>query len=136
MLGAFLTMFLDVIIDPIAHLGEQWFLGKIYYYPNPAWYFDVPLSNFAGWFLVSATVIGLNEGFWHFLSKKEAVAPSEKTLQLCCYFFCSIALFNIIVTFSIGAWTLGVVSSTLLGSCLAAMYYTSTYHNRHTTSQN
>ena len=57
LLGAFLTMLLDVIIDPLTVLGDRWFLGNIYYYPNGGQYFGVPLTNFAGWFLVPLTVI-------------------------------------------------------------------------------
>lgn len=56
--AVFVTL-LDVVIDPIAHLGEQWFLGKIYFYPNPGNYFDVTFTNFVGWFFVSACINGL-----------------------------------------------------------------------------
>ena len=55
--GAFLTMLLDIIIDPLTVRGSQWFLGNIYYYPNGGQYFGVPLTNFAGWFLVPLVVI-------------------------------------------------------------------------------
>lgn len=55
-LGAFLMMIADVIIDPVANLGERWFLGKIYFYPSPGIYFGIPLSNFAGWFLVAFVI--------------------------------------------------------------------------------
>ncbi|MBI2974102.1 MAG: carotenoid biosynthesis protein [Deltaproteobacteria bacterium] len=56
-LGAILTMLLDIIIDPLTVLGDKWFLGKVYYYPNGGQYFGVPLTNFAGWFLVPLMVI-------------------------------------------------------------------------------
>jgi putative membrane protein len=59
LLGAALTMMLDVIIDPIALRGDQWFLGKIYQYPDGGTYFGVPLSNFAGWFGTSAAAVAL-----------------------------------------------------------------------------
>ena len=52
-LSAVLVTYLDIIIDPLAHQGSEWFLGKIYYYPYPGAYFEVPLSNFLGWLLVS-----------------------------------------------------------------------------------
>src|SRR6185369_13789223 len=55
--GAMLMTWLDVVIDPLSLLGDRWFLGKIYYYPNGGIYFGVPLSNFAGWFLVGLTTI-------------------------------------------------------------------------------
>ncbi|MFA5812540.1 MAG: carotenoid biosynthesis protein, partial [bacterium] len=56
--GALLTMLLDVIVDPVATMGSRWFLGQIHFYVYPGWYFGVPFSNFAGWFLVSFAIIG------------------------------------------------------------------------------
>jgi putative membrane protein len=57
--GAFLTMLLDVVIDPVTLQGDRWFLGHIYYYPNGGVHFGVPLSNYAGWFLVALVSIGI-----------------------------------------------------------------------------
>lgn len=51
-LTAVLMMMIDVIIDPIALKGDQWFLGRIYYYEYEGFYFGIPLSNAAGWGLV------------------------------------------------------------------------------------
>lgn len=49
-LGACLFVLLDIIIDPVAFLGDRWFLGKIYGYKTPGLYFDIPMSNFADGF--------------------------------------------------------------------------------------
>jgi putative membrane protein len=57
--GAFLTMLLDVVIDPVTLQGDRWFLGRIYYYPNGGVHFGVPLSNYVGWFLVALASIGI-----------------------------------------------------------------------------
>jgi putative membrane protein len=54
-----LMMWLDVVIDPLAVRGDRWFLGRIFYYPSPGWYFGVPLANFAGWALLGAVIAGL-----------------------------------------------------------------------------
>ena len=54
-----LMTWLDVVIDPLAVRGDRWFLGRIFYYPEPGWYFGVPLANFAGWTLLGATIVGL-----------------------------------------------------------------------------
>ena len=51
--GAFLTTLLDIVIDPLTVRGDRWFLGRIYYYPEGGIHFGVPLSNYAGWFLVA-----------------------------------------------------------------------------------
>jgi len=63
LLSALFVTLLDIVIDPVANMGERWFLGKIYDYPNPGFYFGVPLANFAGWFLVSFVIVGLNGTF-------------------------------------------------------------------------
>ena len=53
-----LMMLVDVVVDPLAVRGESWFLGRIFYYVEPGIYFGVPLSNFAGWFLVGWAIVG------------------------------------------------------------------------------
>ena len=57
-LGGVFMMLLDVVIDPVAVRGDQWFLGRIFYYPNGGVYFGVPLSNFAGWLVVGMVGVG------------------------------------------------------------------------------
>lgn len=52
LLGGFLMMMLDIVIDPITLRGEKWFLGRIYFYPNPGPHFGVTWQNYAGWFFV------------------------------------------------------------------------------------
>jgi len=51
-----LMMWLDLVIDPLAVRGDRWFLGRIFYYPDPGRYFGVPVANFVGW-AVLGTVI-------------------------------------------------------------------------------
>jgi putative membrane protein len=57
LLAGFLMMMLDVVIDPLAVRGDRWFLGRVFYYPDGGAYFGVPLSNFAGWWLVGSVAI-------------------------------------------------------------------------------
>jgi len=57
-LAGALMMLVDVVMDPLAVLGERWFLGRVFYYEEPGIYFGVPLSNFAGWFLVGWAIVG------------------------------------------------------------------------------
>ena len=56
-LAGFLMMMLDVVMDPAAVRGDRWFLGPIFYYPAGGAYFGVPLSNFAGWWLVGTVAV-------------------------------------------------------------------------------
>src|SRR5438445_13656511 len=50
---------LDVVIDPVALRGDRWFLGKIYYYPEPGVHFGVPIANYIGWGVVGFVAVGL-----------------------------------------------------------------------------
>lgn len=50
-------MLIDIVVDPVTLAGKRWFLGDLYHYPEPGFYFGVPLVNFLGWglcgFLIS-----------------------------------------------------------------------------------
>lgn len=119
--SAFMVMCLDVIIDPVANQGEKWFLGKIYFYPTGGSHFGVPLTNYAGWFLV---------GFVSILTylKVEALLPlrqpTKRNYPLLfgdlwgVLLYLGVALFNLGVTLYIGDFRLFVASSlTLLIAC-------------------
>ncbi len=71
-LAGILMTALDVVIDPVTLLGDRWFLGKIYYYPQGGTYFGVTLSNFAGWFFVGSVTILL----FQFLGRIRICHPS------------------------------------------------------------
>jgi uncharacterized membrane protein len=62
-LAAILTTLADTIIDPVAYLGEHWFLGDLYTYAEDGIHFGVPLSNYAGWLLTTAMVVFVNQRF-------------------------------------------------------------------------
>lgn len=113
LVGPILLVLLDIITDPLAVRGDQWFLGKIFYYPNGGLYFGVPLSNFAGWFLVGLVIFSIYA--WlecklphpHPLSRRgEREVPILGPL-----FYFGIMLFNLFITWWIGEWKLGLVSS-------------------------
>lgn len=106
--AAALTTLLDIIIDPLALRGDQWFLGQIYYYPNPGPYFDVPFTNFAGWFFVTFLIALAGHGL-------ETVLPPPRTQKMpqimqhgpiLLYF--GIFGFNWAITLSIGLWWLAL----------------------------
>ncbi len=56
--AAGLMTLLDVVIDPLAVRGDRWFLGRLFYYPDGGVFYDVPLSNFAGWLIVGTLAVG------------------------------------------------------------------------------
>jgi putative membrane protein len=68
-----LFVMIDMVIDPVALRGEQWFLRRIYEYPYGGIYFGVTLSNFAGWAITG----GLIMACWKILS----VFPSLRTVD-------------------------------------------------------
>lgn len=69
--GAFMMTVLDLITDPATHLGAHWFLGNIYYYPDPGWHFDITLANYAGWFIVGWAIIFVNQRIDAWLANRE-----------------------------------------------------------------
>jgi uncharacterized membrane protein len=127
LIGSTLTMLLDIVIDPVAKLGSQWFLGNIYWYSTPGWYFGIPISNFMGWFLVPLAVIVFNMLAWHLFPNLLRDRRFESTTSERCdvmksifpAFYASIALFNISISFWIGAWKIGVASSCILLGVIA-----------------
>ena len=121
-LGAFFTMLLDVVIDPVATMGDKWFLGQIHYYAHPGWYFGVPLTNFLGWFLVPLAVIVLNEWTWRKRSLQVGATGRSPLPWLYPVFYFSIALFNIAIAFWIGEWKLGMASTIMLGIPLSIVW--------------
>jgi putative membrane protein len=108
--GAFLTMLLDLVIDPVAVRGERWFLGRIYYYPGGGIHFGVPLSNYAGWFLVALVTIAAfqvleRRGGWSAAGVRHV--PYGGLLEPLLYL--GIVVFNLSMTFWIGERLLGLV---------------------------
>jgi uncharacterized membrane protein len=121
-LGALLTMMLDIIIDPVATMGEKWFLGRIHYYVHPGWYFGVPLTNFAGWFLVAFCIIGFNVAAWHaFPNALKGTAMRSLRWSLEPAFYCSIALFQIAMAFIIGEFWLSFTSAIIIVLIIALL---------------
>jgi putative membrane protein len=112
--GAFLTMLLDVVIDPVTLRGERWFLGRIYYYPNGGVHFGVPLSNYVGWFLVALASIGLFQRLerrtgWSAAGVRHL--PYGGLVEPLIYL--GIVVFNLAITFWIGEPLIGVVGVTV-----------------------
>jgi putative membrane protein len=112
-LAATLMMTLDVIIDPVALRGYRWFLGQIYGYPEPGIYFGIPLSNFAGWWLVAAVMIRLLQALLASLPPRPpwSLGQGRRPLQalLGPALYLGILAFNLAVTFWIDEPLLGWV---------------------------
>ncbi|MFQ5515220.1 MAG: carotenoid biosynthesis protein [Myxococcota bacterium] len=81
-LAAVLTTWMDTVMDPVTHLGRYWFLGDLYAYAQAGFHFGVPLSNYAGWLVTSAVIVGANQRFDVWLSRRKPDVVSSPTLPL------------------------------------------------------
>ena len=119
--ASILCMLMDVIIDPIAFLGDQWFLGKIYFYREPGEYFHIPLTNFAGWFFVAAATLTCFAAFNSLLNQKVPLKTKQIAGQALLgpglYF--GVLIFNLGVTFYIGEFLLGVWGTLITAGILS-----------------
>lgn len=77
LLGAFLMVVVDLIVDPVANLGKYWFLGDIYHYPDPGIHFGVTFANYCGWFVVALVTILINQAIDRWLMAREQRANTE-----------------------------------------------------------
>ena len=107
-LSALFFVLLDVVIDPVALRGDRWFLGKIYYYPEPGAHFGVPIANYVGWALVGLVALG----FYQRIDRRlPNVSPHSQNiagkLLLGCALYYGVLAFNLAVTFWIGEPVIG-----------------------------
>jgi putative membrane protein len=117
-LGSILMVLLDIVIDPVALLGERWFLGKIYGYKTPGAYFGIPMSNFWGWLLTGLVLVMVFQRTISLCGKRSlevrwkgmSIIPLWGPLL-----YISILLFSLAVTAAIGEITLWLVGVFLTG---------------------
>jgi putative membrane protein len=108
LLSALFFVLLDVVIDPVALRGDRWFLGKIYYYPEPGIHFGVPIANYAGWAVVGLAALGLYQQIDRRLLDTDARDLNiAGTLLLGCALYYGILVFNLAVAFWIGEALIG-----------------------------
>jgi uncharacterized membrane protein len=116
-----LMMLLDVVIDPLAVRGDRWFLGDIFFYPEPGWYFGVPLSNFAGWALVCWVIAGglVLTRFLGLESRGRAAPLGDAAAGAALYY--AMLVFNLAITLAIGEGLLFAVGAGLHTALAAAL---------------
>jgi putative membrane protein len=105
LLGSLFQTFLDIVIDPVALQGRRWFLGQIYGYRDAGTHYGVPLSNYLGWWLVSALMILALQVVDRLVLSKEKPAgvasPPFASIYAPFLYLCVLA-FNLAVTVYIG----------------------------------
>jgi putative membrane protein len=96
--------FIDMVIDPVALRGDRWFLGRIYYYPDPGIHFGVPLANYLGWAVVGSLSLAVYVPLERRLPPLDIDLTQRATgpILLGCGLYLGVLVFNLAVTFWIG----------------------------------
>ncbi len=124
-LGAVFFVYLDIIIDPVALLGDRWFLGQIYGYPEKGSYFGIPISNFIGWLIVGFVMIYALQkidGYLNESSNHAGYRYSSRYLVGPALYIC-VLIFNLSVTFWTGEYTLGWTGISIIALPSVLLYW-------------
>jgi uncharacterized membrane protein len=112
LLGSLFQVFLDIIMDPVALQGRRWFLGQIYGYREVGTHFGVPLSNYLGWWLVSAVMIAALQVIDRLVQTGKDRPSGVAAAPLRCFYapflYLCVVIFNLSVTFYIGEHLMGL----------------------------
>lgn len=138
-LGSFLFVFLDLVIDPVAFQGHRWFLGQIYGYREEGVYFGIPMSNFGGWLLVGLAMIATLQ----LLDRVSGMEPKRRSVLhsipwialLGPVLYASVLLFNLFITFWIGEILLATVDSLLIFFPALLAFFFTLYKQRHASQE-
>jgi len=106
-LSALFFVLLDVVIDPVALRGDRWFLGRIYFYPEPGVHFGVPLANYVGWGVVGLVALGLYQQIDRRLPVRPSADNIAGALLLGCALYYGVLAFNLAITYWIGELLIG-----------------------------
>jgi len=96
-LAGLLMMWLDLVIDPLAVRGDRWFLGRIFYYPEPGGYFGVPAANFVGWAVLGAAIAAL----WLVVEPRIGGAPPRWAARLPGRPYHPVGLYYLVLAFNL-----------------------------------
>ncbi|MBA4142700.1 MAG: carotenoid biosynthesis protein [Nitrosospira sp.] len=102
--------FIDIVIDPVALQGERWFLGRIYYYPEPGAHFGIPVANYIGWGVVALLSLAAYLPLDRKLTEAglSSVPLVSRRVLLGCGLYYGILIFNLAVTFWINETLMGL----------------------------
>ena len=112
LVGAFLMMAADIVIDPIALRGENWFLGTIYGYPFWGPYFGITYENFLGWWLVGFAIVFCFLTLTRLFNSPRRTAPTQSWIAPSLWM--ATVAFNIGIAIYLREWTLVVCDFVLM----------------------
>lgn len=103
-LAAFLHVAMDIVVDPISYHGDKWFLGEMWRYETPAFFYGIPITNFLAWVVLAIVVLSV----YHWLEEwgeRRGWLPERRSGPLsprvllgpCCYF----GVYGFILTISV-----------------------------------
>jgi len=58
-LGVMLSVWAVWIMDPVSRLGQRWFLGRVFHYDGPGFWFGLPLASQLGFTLTAVILVGV-----------------------------------------------------------------------------
>jgi putative membrane protein len=106
--AALLISWSDFVIDPITHLGEYWFLGKIYFWitTSASWHFDIPLWNYLGWLVTCFCIVYANQLIDRFLINRGIVHKPAFNLPHRCLWPLAYYIGNFVFILSVNIYLL------------------------------
>jgi uncharacterized membrane protein len=94
-------------LDPVSQRGAQWYLGDLFHYAGPGFWFGLPFLSQVGWCVVSATLCGILA--W--LTPRETPRPVARAARhplLPCFITFVVQILHLaVVALFIGETTLG-----------------------------
>jgi len=106
LLGVLFATWSTWILDPVSQRGEHFYIGDLFHYHGPGFWFGLPLMSQVGWFFVSALLCGLLAWLtWQTPQRREK--PFHNPLVWCFVVFLVQVLHLSVAALLIGEHTLG-----------------------------
>jgi uncharacterized membrane protein len=93
-------------LDPVSQRGELWFLGELFQYEQPGFWFGLPLLSQVGWFFVSAALCALLARLVRHLPQRSERPLSNPLVWSAAVFLVQVLLLSV-VALAVGEHTLG-----------------------------
>ncbi len=94
-------------LDPVSQRGAAWYLGDLFHYAGPGFWFGLPLLSQVGWLVVSALLCGVLAALTPHASPAPVSHPARHPLLPCFMTFLVQNLHVAVVALVIGETTLG-----------------------------